>query len=79
VGFKPKLEAGRPALLFGEQKINVHQADYTFDPKARHPTVGGADSVSSRANLSKPFVRGLLSGASHWSSDLSSVRVQRGK
>jgi catechol 2,3-dioxygenase-like lactoylglutathione lyase family enzyme len=35
---------GRPtALLFGRQKFNVHQADHTFDPKARRPTPGSAD------------------------------------
>ena len=35
---------GRPtALLFGQQKFNVHQADHTFDPKARTPTPGSAD------------------------------------
>ncbi len=35
---------GRPtALRFGQQKINVHQADGTFDPKARRPTEGSAD------------------------------------
>lgn len=31
------------ALHFGNQKINVHQADHTFDPKARHPTRGSGD------------------------------------
>jgi len=31
------------ALRFGEQKINLHQADHTFDPKARRPTEGSAD------------------------------------
>jgi catechol 2,3-dioxygenase-like lactoylglutathione lyase family enzyme len=35
---------GRPtALLFGQQKFNVHQADQTFDPNARTPTPGSAD------------------------------------
>ncbi|HEX2455539.1 MAG TPA: VOC family protein [Vicinamibacterales bacterium] len=44
LGFTPKLQKGRPAaLLFGEQKINVHQADRTFDPKAARPTVGAGD------------------------------------
>jgi len=34
---------GKPtSLSFGEQKINIHQADRTFDPKARHPTPGAA-------------------------------------
>jgi hypothetical protein len=44
LGFTPKLRKGQPAaLLFGEQKINVHQADRTFDPKAARPTIGAAD------------------------------------
>ena len=34
---------GPTALRFGEQKINVHQADGTFEPKARRPTEGSAD------------------------------------
>ena len=34
---------GRHALRFGSQKINLHQTDRTFDPKARHPTPGSAD------------------------------------
>ncbi|MCW5772980.1 MAG: VOC family protein [Rhodospirillaceae bacterium] len=35
--------AGRIALRFGDQKINLHQADRTFDPKAAVPTRGSAD------------------------------------
>ena len=34
---------GPTALRFGQQRINVHQADHTFDPKARRPTEGSAD------------------------------------
>ena len=34
---------GRHALHFGSQKINLHQQDRTFEPKARHPTPGSAD------------------------------------
>jgi catechol 2,3-dioxygenase-like lactoylglutathione lyase family enzyme len=34
---------GRTALAFGEQKINLHQADRTFEPKATNPTPGSAD------------------------------------
>jgi catechol 2,3-dioxygenase-like lactoylglutathione lyase family enzyme len=35
---------GRPtALAFGRQKINLHQVDRTFDPKARVPTSGAGD------------------------------------
>ena len=33
----------RTALRFGPHKINLHQADNTFDPKAEHPTMGSAD------------------------------------
>ncbi len=33
----------RHALRFGPHKINLHQADNTFDPKAAHPTMGSAD------------------------------------
>ena len=31
------------AIAFGSQKINVHQADHTFEPKASRPTAGAAD------------------------------------
>ena len=34
---------GRVALHFGQQKINLHQVDRTFDPKAAAPTPGSAD------------------------------------
>jgi catechol 2,3-dioxygenase-like lactoylglutathione lyase family enzyme len=34
---------GRKALLFGEQKINLHQRGHEFSPKAAHPTPGSAD------------------------------------
>ena len=35
--------AGRKALVFGEQKINLHQAGKEFEPKAVKPTPGSAD------------------------------------
>ncbi len=35
--------AGRTALHFGQQKINLHQAGAEFEPKAQHPTPGSAD------------------------------------
>lgn len=35
--------AGRKALSFGEQKINLHQYGREFDPKAKNPTPGSAD------------------------------------
>ena len=34
---------GRHALHFGSQKLNLHQKDHTFEPKAQHPTPGSAD------------------------------------
>lgn len=34
---------GRKALVFGRQKINLHQAGREFEPKARHPVPGSAD------------------------------------
>ena len=33
----------RTALAFGRQKINLHQADRTFEPKAAVATVGAGD------------------------------------
>ena len=34
---------GRVALAFGPHKINLHQSDNTFEPKAARPTEGSAD------------------------------------
>lgn len=34
---------GRKALVFGEQKINLHEQGKEIDPKAEHPTPGSAD------------------------------------
>lgn len=33
----------RWALLFGQMKINLHEAGREFEPKARHPTAGSGD------------------------------------
>ena len=33
----------RKALLFGDQKINLHQHGQEFEPKARRPEPGSAD------------------------------------
>lgn len=41
--FKVADGSTRHALAFGAQKINLHQAGNTFDPKAAHPTMGSAD------------------------------------
>ncbi|NOY97674.1 MAG: VOC family protein [Chloroflexi bacterium] len=35
--------AGRKALRFGDQKINLHEAGKEFEPKARHPVPGSED------------------------------------
>src|SRR5580692_8294015 len=35
--------AGRKALSFGQQKINLHQAGQEFEPKAARPTPGSGD------------------------------------
>jgi catechol 2,3-dioxygenase-like lactoylglutathione lyase family enzyme len=35
--------AGRTALAFGTQKINLHEAGSELEPKAAHPTPGSAD------------------------------------
>lgn len=44
LGFTRETAAGRPtALKFGRQKINVHEAGRTFEPKAARPTPGGGD------------------------------------
>ncbi|MER8437589.1 VOC family protein [Mesorhizobium sp. M1312] len=44
LGFRRLDEPDRPtALLFGTQKINVHEAGHTFEPKAKAPTPGSAD------------------------------------
>ena len=34
---------GRTALHFGNNKINLHQADVVIDPNVRHATPGSAD------------------------------------
>jgi catechol 2,3-dioxygenase-like lactoylglutathione lyase family enzyme len=44
LGFQPvAFGDGRTALVFGDQKINLHQVDRTFEPKASKPTPGSAD------------------------------------
>ena len=35
--------AGRTALAFGRQKINLHEAGKEFEPKSERPTPGSAD------------------------------------
>ena len=44
LGMEPvTFTGGRRALVFGGQKINLHQAGREFEPKARNPTPGSAD------------------------------------
>jgi catechol 2,3-dioxygenase-like lactoylglutathione lyase family enzyme len=44
LGFKRIDAPGRPtALTFGNQKINIHEIQHTFDPKAATPTPGAGD------------------------------------
>lgn len=40
---KITFKAGRKALKFGEQKINLHETGKEFEPKAERPTPGSAD------------------------------------
>ena len=44
LGMRRLDEPNRPtALLFGSQKINLHQVGRTFEPKAKAPTPGSGD------------------------------------
>jgi catechol 2,3-dioxygenase-like lactoylglutathione lyase family enzyme len=43
LGMEATIDAGRHALAFGMQKINLHQRGHEFEPKAAHPTPGSAD------------------------------------
>jgi catechol 2,3-dioxygenase-like lactoylglutathione lyase family enzyme len=44
LGLKRLDEPNRPtALLFGTQKINLHEVGRTFEPKAKAPTPGSGD------------------------------------
>ncbi|KAJ8015761.1 hypothetical protein DPEC_G00029500 [Dallia pectoralis] len=36
-------KGGRKALVFGQQKLNLHQVGQELEPKARFPTSGSAD------------------------------------
>ncbi len=40
---KQTFAGGRVALIFGQQKINLHQIGSEFEPKANVPTSGSAD------------------------------------
>ncbi len=41
--FRPSDGSVRTALLFGQQKINLHPSAKPFEPKANVPTAGSAD------------------------------------
>ncbi|MCJ7932174.1 MAG: VOC family protein [Chryseobacterium sp.] len=44
MGFKAvTFDDNRKALIFGNQKINLHQKGHEFEPKAKQPTCGSAD------------------------------------
>lgn len=44
LGLAIEIRPGTPlALKFGQQKINVHEVDRTFEPKATSPTAGSGD------------------------------------
>ena len=44
LGMKPvSFKGGRRALVFGNSKINLHQAGHEFEPKAARPGPGTAD------------------------------------
>jgi len=44
LGFQRVDAHGRPtSLTFGHQKINIHEVEHTFDPKAANPTPGSGD------------------------------------
>jgi len=36
-------DKNRKALQFGQQKINLHQKNHEYEPKAKYPTPGSAD------------------------------------
>ena len=43
LGMEHRENAGRHALFFGEQKINIHAGKAQFLPAAAHPEFGSAD------------------------------------
>ncbi len=67
------------ALTFGTQKINLHQADRTFEPKARTPIPGGGDFSSSPPRRSTPSPTACPRWASPSSSDPSSDKAPAGR
>jgi catechol 2,3-dioxygenase-like lactoylglutathione lyase family enzyme len=49
----------RRALVFGSQKINLHQRDRDFEPKALAPVSGSADLCFIVTQLVEQFARRL--------------------
>ena len=43
--------AGRVALGFGRQKINLHRAGHEFEPRSRHPTPGSGDLCPGHSDV----------------------------
>jgi catechol 2,3-dioxygenase-like lactoylglutathione lyase family enzyme len=60
---------GRWALRFGQQKLNLHQRDREFEPKAAHPTPGSGDLCLITEQSLEEVVRHL---------DKLSIRVEEG-
>jgi catechol 2,3-dioxygenase-like lactoylglutathione lyase family enzyme len=59
LAFEPREKDGRWSLHFSQQKINLHQADHTFDPKAAHPTPGSADLCFITSNTPEQTITHL--------------------
>jgi len=49
----------RHALYFGHQKINLHEVDHEFDPKAAHPAPGTADLCFLTDQSTEDWIRHL--------------------
>ena len=52
--------AGRKALAFGSQKINLHEAGREFEPKADRPAPGSADLCFLTATPVETYAAHLL-------------------
>ena len=58
-------DSGRIAMLFGTQKLNLHQKRDTIEPRAQHPTTGSVDvCFTSRLPIERVVERLLLHGIS---------------
>ena len=74
---------GRKALVFGGQKINLHQAGREFEPKAHAPTPGLADFCRYRrfpclrpSPISKAAAsRSSRAGAENWRARADPIAV----